>query len=267
MSRTSSGPNNLEQGETFVKTATVRAARRTTSTRAAVAPPVPRMTPVQPRTMVEQAAEAIVGAAARGVFLPGDRLVEAEIARDLNISRVPVREALRLLESQGIVTNTPYKGMRLMTLDNARMREIVGVRTVLERLAAEELFARKDPDALDGVRNAFARLRDSLKRSDRAEIAAADIEFHTELVRATGNQTLLGLWQSLARQLNVVFGLTIAEKSAAHMIETHTALLEALEKADLKAFDKAFTSHIGWHVSDFDVEAAIQRRRAKPTRR
>src|SRR5215204_4871113 len=77
-----------------------------------------RLLPVQPRTMVEQAAEAIVAAAARGVFLPGDRLVEAEIARDLGISRVPVREALRLLESQGIVVGTPYKGMRLMQVTN-----------------------------------------------------------------------------------------------------------------------------------------------------
>src|SRR3954452_10874117 len=68
-----------------------------------------RLVPVQPRTMVEQAAEAIVAGAARGIFLPDDRLVEAEIARDLGISRVPVREALRLLESQGIVVSTPYK--------------------------------------------------------------------------------------------------------------------------------------------------------------
>ena len=50
-----------------------------------------RLAPVHPRTMVEQAAEAVVAAAARGVFLPGDRLVEAEIARELGISRVPVR--------------------------------------------------------------------------------------------------------------------------------------------------------------------------------
>src|SRR3712207_7909399 len=60
-----------------------------------VPPEVRRLLPVQPRTMVEQAAEAIVAAAARGAFLPGDRLVEAEIARDLGISRVPVREADR----------------------------------------------------------------------------------------------------------------------------------------------------------------------------
>ena len=59
--------------------------------------------------MVAQAADAMVTPAARGAFLPGDWLVEAEIARELGISRVPVREALRLLESQGIVFSTPYR--------------------------------------------------------------------------------------------------------------------------------------------------------------
>src|SRR5690348_9267599 len=86
-----------------------------------------RLLPVQPRTMVEQAAEAIVAAAARGVFLPGDRLVEAEIARDLGISRVPVREGLRLLESQGIVVSTPYKGMRLMQVSNEGVAALMRV--------------------------------------------------------------------------------------------------------------------------------------------
>ncbi|MBD0276255.1 MAG: GntR family transcriptional regulator, partial [Acetobacteraceae bacterium] len=82
--------------------------------------------------MVEQAAEAIVAAAARGAFLPGDRLVEAEIARDLGISRVPVREALRLLESQGIVVNTPYRGVRLVEVDARRVQQMLEVRCVLE---------------------------------------------------------------------------------------------------------------------------------------
>ena len=114
---------------------------------AAVADPRPdegatrRMAPVQPRTMVDQAAEAIVAAATRGAFLPGDRLVEAEIARDLGISRVPVREALRLLESQGIVVSTPYKGMRLMQVTNQGVAELTRVRTALESLAVREIVA------------------------------------------------------------------------------------------------------------------------------
>ncbi|MCS5874512.1 GntR family transcriptional regulator [Klebsiella pneumoniae subsp. pneumoniae] len=58
-------------------------------------------TPLRARTLVDDAVDAIVAAAARGMLLPGDRIVETDIASKLNISRIPVREALRLLESQG----------------------------------------------------------------------------------------------------------------------------------------------------------------------
>ena len=59
----------------------------------------PRMLSIKPRTLVDQSADLIIDAASEGVFLPGDRLVEADIARQIGISRVPVREAMRLLES------------------------------------------------------------------------------------------------------------------------------------------------------------------------
>ena len=90
------------------------------------------------KTLVEQVVDRIVEAAARGIFLPGDRVVEAEVARRLQVSRVPVREALRLLESQGIVENIPYRGMRLMDVSVARLEKVLKVRLVLEQLAAEE---------------------------------------------------------------------------------------------------------------------------------
>src|SRR6185312_15420433 len=82
---------------------------------------------VRPITLVEQIVEALVRAAAEGRILPGERLVEAEISRRFDVSRVPVREALRLLESQGIVTNAPYRGMRLMEVDARHLRQILVV--------------------------------------------------------------------------------------------------------------------------------------------
>ncbi|MFC7693112.1 GntR family transcriptional regulator [Paeniroseomonas aquatica] len=158
--------------------------------------------------MVEQAAEAIVAAAVRGLFLPGDRLVEAEIARDLGISRVPVREALRLLESQGIVASTPYKGMRLMQVSNAGVASLMRLRLALESLAVQEALRAS------GGAERFARMSlaaevyaQACRLGDPAPIVLADEDFHAELCRASGNAPLLALWQSLARQLAVIWGL------------------------------------------------------------
>jgi DNA-binding GntR family transcriptional regulator len=227
-----------------------------------------RLLPVQPRTMVEQAAEAVVAAAARGLFLPGDRLVEAEIARDLGISRVPVREALRLLESQGIVVSTPYKGMRLMQVTNRGVAELMRVRLALESLALREaLINGPPPDRLTALRRAAAAYRDTSAAragagggNDGAAAAAADEAFHGELCRASGNATLLALWQSLARQLAVLWGLAAPFKDPGEVAREHDAIVEKLVARDGAGAEAALAEHIGWHLR-FDFEATVEQRR------
>jgi len=222
----------------------------------------PRLAPVQPRTMVEQAAEAIVAAAARGAFLPGDRLVEAEIARDLGISRVPVREALRLLESQGIVNSTPYKGMRLMEVTNAGVAALMRVRLALETQAIGEALAQPG-----GLPVRFKRLGQAAEdyalaaqAGDPAAIVLADVAFHRELCRASGNAPLLALWQSLSRQLAVVWGLGRQGRDAAPAAREHAALVQALLANDRHGAADALSDHVNWHQG-FDFEAVLNERR------
>ncbi|MBD0271902.1 MAG: GntR family transcriptional regulator [Acetobacteraceae bacterium] len=217
---------------------------------------------MQPRTMVEQAAEAIVAAAARGAFLPGDRLVEAEIARDLGISRVPVREALRLLESQGIVNSTPYKGMRLMEVTNAGVAALMRVRLALETQAIGEALAQPG-----GLPVRFKRLGQAAEdyalaaqAGDPAAIVLADVAFHRELCRASGNAPLLALWQSLSRQLAVVWGLGRQGRDAAPAAREHAALVQALLANDRHGAADALSDHVNWHQG-FDFEAVLNERR------
>jgi DNA-binding GntR family transcriptional regulator len=224
--------------------------------------PIRRMAPVQPRTMVDQAAEAVVAAAARGVFLPGDRLVEAEIARDLGISRVPVREALRLLESQGIVVSTPYKGMRLMQVTNRGVAELIRVRAALETVALKEIVAAGEGEArIAGARRAAGLYEQALVSGDQATIVAADVTLHGEICRASGNAVLHALWLSLARQLAVVWGLGAGARPNPAVVAEHRELLDRLARADLAGAQTALEAHLAWHES-FDFEGAIAARRA-----
>lgn len=223
-----------------------------------------RLLPVQPRTMVEQAAEAIVAAAARGIFLPGDRLVEAEIARDLGISRVPVREALRLLESQGIVVSTPYKGMRLMQVSNQGVSEMMQVRLALETLAVREaLRAPGDAARFAGLRQAAELHALASAGRDPAMLVTANEHFHAELCRASGNAPLLALWQSLARQLAVIWGLGQQQRDASLAVREHAALVEALEAGEEEAATTLLARHINWHCAA-DFESLLQERRHQP---
>lgn len=223
-----------------------------------------RLVPVQPRTMVEQAAEAIVAGAARGIFLPDDRLVEAEIARDLGISRVPVREALRLLESQGIVVSTPYKGMRLMPVSNRGVAALMQVRLALETLAVREALAQPGgAERFDRLRRAADTFADATRASDPALHVLAEQEFHAELCRSAGNPPLLALWQSLARQLAVIWGLALQLRDSAPKTEEHYALVEALESGDEAGALGILVAHIEQNRA-LDFEALVAERRNQP---
>lgn len=221
-----------------------------------------RLAPVQPRTMVEQAAEAVVAAAARGAFLPGDRLVEAEIARDLGISRVPVREALRLLESQGVVVSTPYKGMRLMQVTNQAVAELMRVRGALETLALQEVLSSGSISEarLAPLRTAATKYAEAAVREDVSAGIAADEAFHAELCRLAGNGVLLGLWLGLARQLSVVWSLGHDARAKPRIAEEHHAILDQMTRGNLSAAVAALETHLAWHEG-FDFEGVVAARR------
>ena len=108
---------------------------------------------LRPTTLVDRVIDAVIAAAARGDILPGDRIVETEVAERLGDSRVPVREALRLLESQDVVVNTPYRGIRLTVGTPERVGHLALVKPALapqplepraeEKLVPEDHLDRK----------------------------------------------------------------------------------------------------------------------------
>jgi DNA-binding GntR family transcriptional regulator len=148
-----------------------------------------QLEPLTPRALVDHVVEAIVQAAATGMFMPGDRIVEADVARRLNVSRVPVREALRLLESQGIVVSMPYHGMRLIEVSADGLRKILEVRLALETLAAFVLreACLEDPQILAPLDAFSAELQVAAIEGDRFGIATLDTRFHRTLLRLTGS--------------------------------------------------------------------------------
>jgi DNA-binding GntR family transcriptional regulator len=209
--------------------------------------------------LVDQAADAIVAAAARGAFLPGDRLVEAEIARDLGISRVPVREALRLLESQGIVVSTPYKGVRLMAVTNDAAGGLARMRIALEALAVRECVQNGPSAGIVSLRNANSALRTAARRRDRSSLIMADHDFHAALFTSSGNLALINVWRSIAGQMAVLWSLVHSSVVPTTLIDEHQAVLEAIERRDPDRAAAAITSHLQ-RLPGLDYETALRTR-------
>lgn len=230
---------------------------------------LPKLLPLESKTLVDQVVDAIVEATATGAFLPGDRIIEAELARELNVSRIPIREALRILESQGIVVNTRYRGMRLMDVSVDRLEKILKVRLALETLAAREVLeARKaDPAVLAPLDHVVEELHKAADNADSYRVARLDTEFHRTLCKLSGNDVLLQLWEPLSRQLTIIFGLSTLQKGLETIVEEHDNLLASLKAGDLRILEHVMKVHILDYTQALDYEGFVETLRELEKRR
>ena len=227
------------------------------------------LAPLVAKSLVNQVVDAIVEAAAKGIFLPGDRIVEAELARSLNVSRIPVREALRLLESQGVVVSERYRGMSLMSVDIDRLEKILKVRLALEKLAGVEVMAKlkTDPTALAPLEKVLAEMHKAGRADDGFRVASLDTEFHQMLCALSGNEVLLRTFEPLSRQLTIIFGLSVMKKGVQSIVEEHDELLEVLRGGDQAAFDALMQVHILDYSRAVDYEHFVEQLRKLEHRR
>jgi DNA-binding GntR family transcriptional regulator len=222
-----------------------------------------RLSPLVAKTLVDQVVDAIVEAAAKGIFLPGDRIVEAEVARSLNVSRIPVREALRLLESQGVVVSERYRGMRLMSVDIDRLEKILKVRLALEKLAGNEVMAeaKRNASMLAPLEDVLARMHRAADADDGFGVATLDTEFHLCLCQLSANETLVRSWEPLSRQLTIIFGLSTLKKGTKSIVAEHDELIETIRKGDRSTFETLLETHILEYSRAVDYEHLVDQLR------
>lgn len=220
--------------------------------------------PARPRTLVDHAVDAVLSAATRGLILPGDRIAEPDLVTHLGMSRVPIREALRILESQGVVFSEPYKGIRLMEVSQQRLSQIIDVRIPLETLACQRAIEsrRNGSEQIGRLQAAIGELEIMRDRQDIYGFASADTSFHRILCSFAQNPVLSNLWESIARQLTVIFGLSTIGKPMDAIIEEHRVLTEVFASGDIEKMTREIEQHVRVQALDVNYEEIIAQRRA-----
>ncbi len=193
-------------------------------------------------TLRERSLEALRSAILSGRYRPGDHLGEVELAGSLGVSRGTVREALRHLQQEGLVTAGNRGMLRVNSLTSAEVRELFRVRAALEGLAVREVIASPRREA------AVAALRTALERlSDEEEPAArmeADLAFHLLLCRLSGNSMLVEAWQRLEGRMRVAI-LNGASWQAPMMArDRHLPIVDAVERGDVEAAVRIVDEHM-----------------------
>ncbi|MBD3788307.1 MAG: GntR family transcriptional regulator [Sphingomonadales bacterium] len=177
-----------------------------------------------------------------GALAPGARLREIELAERLGISRTPVREAIRQLESDGLVTHLPRQGATIRSLDHAEVVELYEMRAVLEGTAAR-LAARAASDLeLAELAALNAELAAVPAGAQAREINRI---FHRTLIEAARNRFLIKAMSALQKTLLILGPTTLAEPDrAVAAVAEHGAVLEALRARDGAGAEAAMRAHV-----------------------
>jgi DNA-binding GntR family transcriptional regulator len=159
-------------------------------------------------SLPEAIADAIAGAIATGHLMPGERVVEMALAEQLGVSRVPVREALKVLQAQGIISGGSHRGgHRVVAFDDKTVRDVLEMRLMLEKILLRDAIrrCRAGEADLSGLREAIGQMRLAAKIESRRASLEADLEFHRAICLAAGNEIGATLWETLARHVLIIF--------------------------------------------------------------
>ena len=200
---------------------------------------------LQALTYVDQVIDLIVSRAALGKILPGDRINELDLSRELGISRAPIREAFRSLVVQGVVESVAYQGVRLSPLSALRVRQVNEVRFELEKLALRTLAESQHIDALiKTLGDILEDMKAAARKEDTLALVTLDADFHEATMRAADNPVLLRFWQMLRPQLIIMFGLAALKKPLRKILDEHRNLLAQFETQKWKGIEATLSQHI-----------------------
>ncbi|WP_299412244.1 GntR family transcriptional regulator [uncultured Sulfitobacter sp.] len=178
-----------------------------------------------------------------GVYTPGDRLREVEVAAELDLSRTPVREALRKLESDGIVEHRPRIGAVIRTLSQPEVVELYEMRLVLERTAAQMAAKHASAAEIDVLEDLNAQIHAA--GDDTQAAAALNQDFHRCIYMATRNRFLLDAARGLNNALLLLGPTTLdAEARIVTVCAQHGEIIAAIRMGDAEAAGEAAAAHL-----------------------
>ncbi len=182
----------------------------------------------------------------KGELKPGERLMEIAQANRLGVSRTPIREAIRKLENEGLVTMVPRRGAQVAQITQEELNNVLEVRTSLEVLAASCAAKRITPEMVEELQKGCEHFRLLTATStDLTELAEADVAFHDIIYRATFNRRLIQILNNLREQMyrfRVEYLKDPAVRSK--LADEHRSITEAILAGNVEEAQRVTAEHI-----------------------
>lgn len=194
----------------------------------------------------DEAYERLRHAIIAGRFRPGERVLELNLAKQMGISRTPIREAVRMLEQDGLVEVTPHRGTVIRKLTEEEAFNIYEVRAVLEGLAAKLAVERGSRDDIDKLRELFEAAKRAWKRRQKSAVIECNNRFHDTLAQMSGNRVLAKALGDLRASVNLlrIMSWSVAPKQPARTISEHGKIVRAIAAGNATRAQRYAMEHI-----------------------
>ncbi|MFG1956211.1 GntR family transcriptional regulator [Nonomuraea sp. NPDC049028] len=200
-----------------------------------------------PPSMVQLATEALMRMLLGGTLRPGDRVVENQLTQELGVSRPPLREAMRVLEQQGLITQLPRRGAFVTQLTLHDIYEIVTLRRELERMAVDLGVPVRSAARLERCHAALHKHGEAAQAGDWLGVLERAVDFHSSVIGLSGHRRLEEAYRSIQFQMLLCMGMNrqarASDESLVEDWHRHRRLLGVIEAGDPEEVHRELAAH------------------------
>ena len=194
-------------------------------------------------SLVQQVTEMLRADIVARHFRPGERLTETRLAEHYGVSRVPVREALRLLEGEGLVTTTGPRVRTVTTMSAQDAADLFTVRATVESLTATRAATQATPAQLRAIRALLTTGQEALRRGDFDALPGLNTDLHRAIAEASGSPLLLGLFNQISQRVSLLYRAVVDTRAASSWQE-HAEIVAAIADRDADRARDLMLEHI-----------------------
>lgn len=181
----------------------------------------------------------------KGELKPGERLMELQLASKLGVSRTPIREAIRMLEQEGLAVTLPRKGAEVAKMTEKDMEDVLQIRESLDELAVQVACDKITRQQLADLELVMENFEHAVQVGDLSKIVEYDVAFHDMIYEATDNSKLVAILSNLREQIYRYRVEYLKEKhNYPTLVKEHKEIVTALKHRDKDSVTEAMRDHI-----------------------
>lgn len=207
--------------------------------------PHPTIALLQTNSLTNVVQQEIERAILQGEFAPGTKLIEANLAQRMGVSRGPVREAFRMLEEAGLVRTEKNRGVFVRDIPIEEAVEIFDLRAAMDELVGRRLAQDITPAQLKEIRGLVDAMEKAVKAEDARQYHLLNLKFHDRLVEMAGNSKLTAIYRKLIKELSLFRRLNLADGWLLPISASeHRQIIKAIAAGDPEAAGRAMFDHV-----------------------